>query len=166
MRRAIYLGVLLVGLLPAAAGASVLTDRDVEYLGILNQQGTQIIVDILQSEDALNGTPGNHSNIASTYCYEKLRYDMGLITQDGDHLQSVVVVARRMVDPKDEEIVRRFARIIAEATARRIPLLRNDVNSITETCTDDGVIYVKMKQVLSFLDDFANVAGSIAGRAK
>jgi hypothetical protein len=166
MGRAIYLCVLLAGLFPAAARASVITDRDIEYLGILNQQGTQIIVDILQSEDGLNGAHGDHPNISSTYCYEKLRHVMGLLTQDGDHLQSVVVVARRMVDPKDEEIVRRFAKLIAEATARRIPLFRNDVNSITETCTDDGVIYVKMKQVLSFLDDFANVAGSIAGRAK
>src|ERR1700728_4183360 len=90
MGRAIYLCVLLAGLFPAAARASVITDRDIEYLGILNQQGTQIIVDILQSEDGLNGAHGDHPNISSTYCYEKLRHVMGLLTQDGDHLQSVV----------------------------------------------------------------------------
>jgi len=157
---------LLIGLFPAAAKAAVLNDNDVEYLGVLSQKATQIIVDLLQSEDALDRSVGNHADIASAYCLEKLRNDMGLITLEGDHLQSVVAIARRMVDSTDQETVQRLAKIIAEAASRKVQPLRNDVNTITGICPTAALISAKVKQVLSFMDEFANVVDSIARRTK
>jgi hypothetical protein len=166
MGRAIYLLLLIIGIFPAAAGAAVLNESDFEYLSILSQKGTQIVLDILQSEDALNSGRGDRSEIALAYCLERLRNDMGQLTLEGDHLQSVVAIARRMVDPKDEEIAIRFAKIIAEATSRKVQLLRDDVRTIIDICPTGTTISANVRQVVSFADDFANVVDSIARRIK
>jgi hypothetical protein len=166
MGRAIYLLLLIVGVFTAAADANVLNNSDFEYLSILIQKGTQIVVDIRQSDDALNSSPGARSEIVAAYCLERLRNDMEQLTLEGDHLQSVVAIARRMVDPKDEEITIRFVKTIAEAASRKVQPLRDDVRTIIDICPIGTAISANVRQVLSFMDDFANVVGSIARRIK
>jgi len=164
--RAIYLVMLLTGLIPAAVGAALLSDGDLEYLGILNQKGTQIITGIVQREGALNRSAGDRSEVASAYCLEKLKNDVGLLTLEGDHLQSLAAIARRMVDSKDEEIAMIFAKTTAEASLRKVQLLRDDVGTITGMCPTGTGMSDNVKQVLSFMDEFANVVDSIARRIK
>jgi hypothetical protein len=157
---------LLTGLIPAAVGAALLSDGDFEYLGILNQKGTQIITGIVQREDALNRNSVDRSEVASAYCLEKLKNDVGLLTLEGDHLQSLAAIARRMVDSKDEEIAMIFARTTAEASLRKVQLLRDDVGTITGMCPTGTGTPDNVKQVLSFMDEFANVVDLIARRIK
>jgi hypothetical protein len=166
MARVMYLVLVLTGLFPVSAGAAFLSDSDVEYLGILGQKGTQIIADIAKGEDALDRRLANGSDLASAYCLEKLKNDMGLVTLEGDHLQSVVAIARRMVDPKDEEIALLFVKTIAAAALRKVQPLRNDVNTVSGVCPAGTLMSAKVTQVLSFMDEFANVVDSIAHRTK
>lgn len=166
MIRATRLLLLLAVLVPVAAGAMTLNNSDAEYLGVLSQKGTQMIADIRESEDAVSRTVPNHAGVPSVYCLEKLRTDMGMITLEGDHLQSVVAIARQMVNPTDEEIVLRFAKITAEAALRNIQPLRNDVNAITGLCPAGPLISSKVTQILSFMDEFTDVVDAIARRTK
>jgi len=166
MVRGIYLLLVLTSLFPCAAEGTVLNDSDIEYLGILNQKGTQIIVNILQSENAIDMSLANRSDIASAYCLEKLKNNMGLMTLGGDHLQSVVAIARRMVDPKDKEIALLFAKIIVEATSRKVQPLRDDISTFIGVCPASTLISAKVKEVLSFMDEFENVVDSIGRRIK
>ncbi len=165
MLRATGLSLMLVGLFPAAAVAAALNDGDADYLGVLSQKGTQMLFDIAKSEGAGNGSVSSHTDGAPNYCLERLRSDIGLITLEGDHLQSILAIARKMVDPSDEKTVRRFATMVAETVSRRVQPLRNDVTSIAEVCPADALTARTVTQALSLMDEFASVAASIAGRA-
>jgi len=154
---------LLTGLIPAAAATQVLNNSNAEYLALLGQKGTQIIADIVQSEDALKANASNLPDfVVNLIALEKLRNDMRLMTLEGDHLQSVITIARRMGDPADQDTVLLFVKVIAEEASRSVQSLRDDVNAIAGAGSAGTPVAAKVKQVLSFMDDFANVVDAIA----
>jgi hypothetical protein len=170
MVQVITLLLLLAGCFPAsaaAAAATVLNNSSAEYLSVLGQKGTQIVVDIVQSQDALNRSTGNSADVSSNLlALEKLRNDIRLITREGDHLQLVITIARKMGDPTDKETVLLFVKVIAEEAARTVQSVRNDVNAIAEVSPDGTLLAARAKQVLSFMDEFANAVESIAREPK
>jgi hypothetical protein len=154
---------LVTGLIPTAAATQVLSNSNAEYLALLGQKGTQIIADIVQSEDVLTANASNRSDVAANLlALEKMRNDMRLMTLEGDHLQSVITIARRMGDPADQEAVLLFVQVIAEEASRSVQSLRDDVNAIAGAGSAGTPVAAKMKQVLSFMDDFANIVDAIA----
>jgi hypothetical protein len=154
---------LLTGLIPAAAATQVLSNSNAEYLALLGQRGTQIIADIVQSEDVLKASAGNRPElVADLLALEKLKNDMRLMTLEGDHLDSVITIARRMGDPADQETVLLFVKVIAEEASRRVQSMRDDVNAIAGAGSAGTPVVAKVKQVLSFMDDFANIVDAIA----
>jgi hypothetical protein len=150
----VYLLLLLISLVPAAATTQVLNNNNSEYLALLGQKGTQIIADILQSEDALKANASNRPAL------EMLRNDLRLMTLEGDHLQSVMTIALRMRDPADRETALLFVKVIAEEISRRVRPLRDDVNAIAATSGTPAA--ERVQQVLFFMDEFANVVDAIA----
>jgi hypothetical protein len=159
----ISLLLLLTSLVPAAAATPVLNNNNAEYLALLGQKGTQIIADIVQSEDVLKASANNRADVASNLlALEKLRIHMRLMTLEGDHLQSVMTIARRMGDPTDRETVLLFVTVIAEEASRSVRSLRDDINVIAQASPTGTPAAAKVKQVLSFMDDFANVVDAIA----
>jgi hypothetical protein len=164
MARAVCVSLFLAAGLPAAATALALTDSDIEYLGILNQRGSQIVAEIVQNEDALGTSPADRRNIASTYCFERLRRDMEVITQDGDHLQSIGEVARKMTNPKDEETLQRLAQITAATTLRKLRSLHGDVGLIADVCPNEPKVNARKDEILSFMDDLAKALESISAK--
>jgi hypothetical protein len=158
----IYLLLLLTCLGPAAAATQILNNNNAEYLALLGQKGTQIIADIVQSEDVLKASTSNRPDVTlNLLALEKLRSDMRLMTVEGDHLQSVMTIARRMVDPTDRDTVLLFVKVIAEEASRSIPSLRHDVDAIAEASATGTPVAAKVKQVLSFMDEFASVVDAI-----
>jgi len=153
---------LLTGLIPAAAATQVLNNSNAEYLALLGQKGTQIIADIVQSEDALKANADRPDFVVNLIALEKLQNDMRLMTLEGDHLQSVITIARRMGDPADQDTVLLFVKVIAEEASRSVQSLRDDVNAIAGAGSAGTPVAAKVKQVLSFMDDFANVVDAIA----
>jgi hypothetical protein len=153
---------LLAGPIPAAAATQVLNGNNAEYLGLLGQKGTQIIADIVQSENVLKANANRPDFAANLLALEKLRNDMRLMTLEGDHLQSVITIARRMGDPADQETVLLFVKVIAEEAARSVQSLRDDVLAIAGAGAGGTPVVPKAKQVLSFMEDFANVVDAIA----
>jgi len=153
---------LVTGLIPTAAATQVLSNSNAEYLALLGQKGTQIIADIVQSENVLKANANRPDFAANLLALEKLRNDMRLMTLEGDHLQSVITIARRMGDPADQEAVLLFVQVIAEEASRSVQSLRDDVNAIAGAGSAGTPVAAKMKQVLSFMDDFANIVDAIA----
>jgi hypothetical protein len=155
--------VLVTGLIPTAGATQVLNNSNAEYLALLGQKGTQIIADIVESEDVLKVNARNRPELAANLlALEKLKNDMRLMTLEGDHLQSVITIARRMGDPADQETVLLFVKVIAEEASRRVQSSRDDVNAVAATGSAGTPVAAKVKQVLSFMDDFANIVDAIA----
>ena len=153
---------LLASPIPAAAATQVLNNNNAEYLALLGQRGTQIIAEIVQSEDVLKESANRADLAANLLALEKLRNDMRLVTLEGDHLQSVITIARRMGDPADQETVLLFVKVIAEEASRSVQSLRVDVDAIAGAGSAGTPVAAKVKQVLSFMDDFANIVDAIA----
>jgi hypothetical protein len=130
-------------------------------LALLGQKGTQIIADIVRREE-VSRNAGNQPDVVLLLTLEKLRNDVRLMTLEGDHLQSVIAIAGRMSDPVDQETVLLFVRVIAEETLRSTRSLRTDISAVAEAGPAGAPAAEKAKQVLSFMDEFANVVDAIA----
>jgi hypothetical protein len=67
-----------------------------------------------------------------------------------------------MGDPADQETVLLFVKVIAEEASRSVQSLRDDVLAIAGAGAGGTPVVPKAKQVLSFMEDFANVVDAIA----
>jgi hypothetical protein len=93
----IYWALLLTCFVPSTAATATLNNNNAEYLALLGQKGTQIIADIVRREE-VSRNAGNQPDVVLLLTLEKLRNDVRLMTLEGDHLQSVIAIARRMGD--------------------------------------------------------------------
>jgi hypothetical protein len=130
-------------------GGNTYTASDVQAMVDLGARGAQLV----QDDAAALGSVSPRSQEAA--CLSKMTDDLFLIISQVEHMRSLLGIAAKMVDEKDEAFVLRVTQVVGNQLVNQYAVIRSDLNRASSACSETNVASAQIEKVHDYLDAVA-----------